>query len=58
MIDFNKINYTHELNARKHKGWPIHPTEGRPRIGHLECLPYLFNIKGRKKPIYKLVFHA
>lgn len=38
MIDVNKTNYTHELNVRKHKGWPIHPTEGRPRIGHLECL--------------------
>ena len=38
MIDVNKTNYTHELNIKKHQGLPIHPTEGRPRIGHLECL--------------------
>jgi flavin-dependent dehydrogenase len=38
IIDVNKTNYENELNMKKHKGFPIHPIDGRPRIEHKECL--------------------
>ena len=38
MIDINKSDYNAEIITSKHKGWPTHPIEGRPRVYHLECL--------------------